>query len=73
MAQDAFFTTEHSNDPKQSRDAAWDFLERLRDPRCGSGVDEEQFCGGRVEPGLPGGFHFPEARSPHPFDFLRAV
>ena len=69
MPQDAHFTTAKGKDPKQDRNAAWEHFERLRDPRRGAGVDEYEFCGGRVEPGLPGGFHFPEARSPHPFDF----
>ena len=69
MSQDAFFQSRQGNDPKKNREAAWAYLEQLRDPSRGSGVDEEQFCGGRVEPGLPGGSHFPEARSPHPFDF----
>ena len=69
MPQDAFFQFEQGKDPKQDRNAAWEHFERLRDPRCGAGVDEYEFCGGRAEPGLPGGSHFPEARSPHPFDF----
>ena len=67
MAQDAFFHTEQGNDPRENRDAAWAYLEQLRDPSRGSGVDEYEFCGGRVEPGLPGGFHFPETRPPHKF------
>ena len=69
MAQDAFFHTEQGIDPRENRDAAWSYLEQLRDPRRGAGLDEYEFCGGRAEPGLPGGSHFPEARSPHPFDF----
>ena len=49
MAQDALFQTEQGIDPRENRDAAWDYVERLRDPRCGSGVDEEPICGGRAE------------------------
>ena len=60
MAQDAFFHTEQGNDPRESRDAAWDYVERLRDPRCGSGVDEEPICGGGPNwLSTAGGYHFP--------------
>ena len=69
MPQDGLFQTKQGIDPRESKDAAWEHFERLRDPRRGAGVDEYEFCGGRAEPGLPGGSHFPEARSPHPFDF----
>ena len=70
MAQDAHFTTARGNDPKVNKDAAWAYLEQLRDPSRGGGVDEYEICGGRAELGksqrLP---FFTEARSPHPFDF----
>ena len=49
MAQDAFFHTEQDNDPRESRDAAWEHFERLRDPSCGAGVDEEELFGGLGE------------------------
>ena len=70
MAQHAFFQTEQGIDPRESRDAAWDYLEQLRDPHRGAGLDEYEICGGRAEldksQRLP---FFSEARSPHPFDF----
>lgn len=69
MTQDALLQTEQGIDPRHNRDKAWEFFEQLRDPSRGPGLDEEEFCGGRAEPGLPGGSHFPEARSPHPLDF----
>ena len=60
MAQDEFFQTEQGNDPRESKDAAWDFLERLRDPRCGAGADEDDFFGGLGESAQSRGFlHFP--------------
>jgi hypothetical protein len=59
MAQEALFQNEQSNDPKQDRDAAWAYLERLRDPSCGAGVDEYEFCGGQAEPVFSGGSIFP--------------
>ena len=49
MAQDALFQTMQGNDPKKDRKAAWDFLEQLRDPRCGAGVDEEELFDGLGE------------------------
>ena len=49
MPQDAFLQSRQSIDPRENRDAAWDYVERLRDPRCGSGVDEEELFGGLVE------------------------
>ena len=49
MAQDALFQTEQGIDPRESRDAAWNYLEQLRDPRRGAGLDEEPICGGRAE------------------------
>ena len=49
MAQDALFQSRQGKDPKKNRDAAWDFLEQLRDPRCGAGVDEEELFGGLGE------------------------
>jgi len=70
MAQHAPFQTKQGNDPRQNMDAAWEHFEQLRDPRCGAGVDEYEFCGGQAEldksQRLP---FFSEARSPHPFDF----
>ena len=70
MAQHALFQTKQGKDPKKDRKAAWDYLEQLRDPSRGAGVDEYEFCGGRAEldksQRLP---FFSEARSPHPFDF----
>ena len=49
---------------------ALDYLEQLRDPRRGAGLDEYEICGGRAELGksqrLP---FFSEARSPDPLDF----
>lgn len=62
MPQDAFFQSRQGIDPKQSRDAAWDFLERLRDPRCGAGVDEEELFGGLGESAKGRGFFI----SPNP-------
>ena len=49
MAQDALFQTMQGNDPKKDRKAAWDFLEQLRDPSRGAGVDEEELFGGLGE------------------------
>ena len=70
MARDEFFQTEQGIDPRESRDAAWDFLEQLRNPQHGAGLDEYEFCGGRAEldksQRLP---FFSEARSPHRFGF----
>ena len=43
----ALFQTKQ--DPRESRDAAWDYLEQLRDPRCGAGVDEEELFDGLGE------------------------
>ncbi len=51
MAQDALFQTEQGIDPRESKDAAWSYLEQLRDPRRGAGLDEEPICGGRAELG----------------------
>jgi hypothetical protein len=59
MAQDAHFTTARGNDPKEDREAAWELFERLRDPSCGAGVDEYEFCGGQAEPVFSGGSIFP--------------
>ena len=62
MPQDAFFQFRQGKDPRENRDAAWDFLERLRDPRCGSGVDEEELFGGLGESAQSRGF----LHSPNP-------
>ena len=62
MAQDALFQSRQGKDPKKNRDAAWDFLEQLRDPRCGAGVDEYEFAVGRPNWANPSGYHF----SPRP-------
>ena len=51
MAQDALFQSRQGKDPKKNRDAAWDFLEQLRDPQHGAGLDEYEFCGGQAELG----------------------
>ena len=60
MAQDEFFQSRQGNDPRESKDAAWDYLEQLRDPRCGSGVDEEELFGGLGESAQSRGFfHLP--------------
>ena len=60
MPQDAFFQFRQGKDPRENRDAAWDFLERLRDPSCGAGVDEEELFGGLVESAQSRGlFHLP--------------
>ena len=60
MPQDALFQTKQGIDPRENRDAAWDFLERLRDPRCGAGVDEEELFGGLGESAQGRGFfHLP--------------
>ena len=70
MAPEEFFQSRQGKDPRESRNAAWEHFERLRDPRCGSGVDEEPICGGRAELAFNGRrLSFPEARPPHPFDF----
>ena len=61
MAQDALFQSRQGKDPKKNRDAAWDFLEQLRDPRCGAGVDEEELFGRLSELGNSRGLHFPKA------------
>ena len=70
MPQDALFQSRQGKDPKKNREAAWDYLEQLRDPHRGAGLDEYEICGGRAELGksqrLP---FFSEARPPHPFDF----
>ena len=49
MPQDAHFTTARGSDPKEDREAAWDYLEQLRDPRRGAGLDEEELFGGLGE------------------------
>jgi hypothetical protein len=49
MPQDAHFTTARGNDPKANKDAAWAYLEQLRDPSCGAGLDEEELFGGLGE------------------------
>jgi len=60
MARDALLQTEQGIDPKQSRDAAWDYLEQLRDPRRGAGLDEEELFGGLGESAQSRGFlHLP--------------
>ena len=48
-------------DPRESRDAAWEHFDRLRDPRCGAGVDEEELFGRLSELGNSRGLHFPKA------------
>ena len=60
MAQDEFFHTEQGNDPRESRDSAWDYVERLRDPRHGAGLNEEELFGGLGESAQGRGFfHLP--------------
>ena len=60
MPQDAHFTTAKGKDPKQDRNAAWEHFERLRDPSCGAGVDEEELFGGLGESARSRGlFHLP--------------
>ena len=59
MAQYAPFQTKQ--DPRESRDAAWEHFDRLRDPRCGAGVDEEELFGRLSELGNSRGLHFPKA------------
>ena len=70
MAQHALFQSREGKDPKKDREAAWDYLEQLRNPQHGAGLDEYEFCGGRAEldksQRLP---FFSEARSPHRFGF----
>ena len=61
MAPDALFQTEQGIDPRESRDAAWEHFDRLRDPRCGAGVDEEELFGRLSELGNSRGLHFPKA------------
>ena len=62
MAQDALFQTEQGIDPRESKDAAWSYLEQLRDPRRGAGLDEEPFAVVRPNWANPSGYHF----SPRP-------
>ena len=70
MAQEEFFQSRQGKDPKKNREAAWDYLEQLRDPRRGAGLDEEPICGGRAELAFNGRrLSFPEARPPHSFGF----
>ena len=60
MPQDAFFQFRQGKDPKQDRNAAWEHFERLRDPSCGAGVDEEELFGGLGESAQSRGlFHLP--------------
>jgi hypothetical protein len=49
MAQDAFFQSRQGIDPKEDREAAWEYLEQLRDPSRGAGLDEEELFGGLGE------------------------
>ena len=49
MPQDAFFQFRQGIDPPESRDAAWEHFERLRDPSRGAGLDEDEIFGGLAE------------------------
>ncbi len=62
MAQDAVSQFEQGKDPKQDRNAAWEHFERLRDPSCGAGLDEEELFGGLGESAQSRGF----LHSPNP-------
>lgn len=60
MAQEEFFQSRQGNDPKKDREAAWDYLEQLRDPRRGAGLDEDEIFGGLGESAQSRGlFHLP--------------
>ena len=60
MARDEFFHTEQGIDPRENRDAAWSYLEQLRDPRRGAGLDEDEIFGGLAESAQRRGlFHLP--------------
>ena len=60
MPQDGLFQTKQGIDPRESRDAAWNYLEQLRDPRRGAGLDEDEIFGGLGESAQSRGlFHLP--------------
>ena len=67
MARDEFFHTEQGIDPRENRDAAWSYLEQLRDPRRGAGLDEEPICGGRAELGKTQRLPFSRGLTTAPF------
>ena len=68
MPQDALFQTKQGIDPRENRDSAWDYVERLRDPRHGAGLDEEELFGGLGESHIAEGFFIYPAQAAKLYD-----